>query len=91
MWRSDFSMDHFENALLADEMGVIVGASHHEPCCRSGGEFQALRKRIRSMEQSGVFCRTQRESANSGATDFFVIKTVKALLQLECGASLIPI
>lgn len=44
MWRSDFSMDHFENALLADEMGVIVGASHHEPCCRSGGEFQTLRK-----------------------------------------------
>ena len=24
-------------------MGVIVGASHHEPCCRSGGEFQRLR------------------------------------------------
>lgn len=44
MWRSDFTLDHLENARLADRMGVIVGASHHEPCCRSGGEFQRLRR-----------------------------------------------
>ena len=44
MWRSDFTMDNIENAALADKMGVIIGASHHEPCCRSGGEFQKLRK-----------------------------------------------
>ena len=44
MWRSDFTLDHIENAQLADEMGVIMGASHHEPCCRSGQEFQTLRK-----------------------------------------------
>ncbi len=44
MWRSDFTLDHLENAKLADKMGVIMGASHHEPCCRSGGEFQKLRK-----------------------------------------------
>lgn len=43
MWRSDFTLDYFENAVLANEMGVIVGASHHEPCCRSGQEFQRLR------------------------------------------------
>ncbi len=43
MWRSDFTLDHLENAALADKMGVIMGASHHEPCCRSGGEFQKLR------------------------------------------------
>ncbi|SDB12752.1 Glycosyl hydrolase family 115 [Pseudobutyrivibrio sp. YE44] len=43
MWRSDFTLDHIENAQLADEMGVIMGASHHEPCCRSGQEFQTLR------------------------------------------------
>lgn len=43
MWRSDFTLDYFENAELANEMGVIVGASHHEPCCRSGQEFQRLR------------------------------------------------
>lgn len=44
MWRSDFTLDHLENAKLADRMGVIMGASHHEPCCRSGGEFQKLRR-----------------------------------------------
>lgn len=44
MWRSDFTYDEIENARLADRMGVIVGASHHEPCCRSGGEFQKLCK-----------------------------------------------
>ena len=43
MWRSDFTLDYFDNAVLANEMGVIVGASHHEPCCRSGQEFQRLR------------------------------------------------
>ncbi len=42
MWRSDFTLDHIDNAKLADQMGVIIGASHHEPCCRSGGEFQKL-------------------------------------------------
>ena len=44
MWRSDFTLDHIENAILADKMGVIVGNSHHEPCCRSGQEFQILNK-----------------------------------------------
>ena len=45
MWRSDFTLDHIENAILADKMGVIVGNSHHEPCCRSGQEFQILNKK----------------------------------------------
>ncbi|MCR4903005.1 MAG: glycosyl hydrolase 115 family protein [Butyrivibrio sp.] len=44
MWRSDFTLNHIENAELANEMGIIVGASHHEPCCRSGQEFQTLNK-----------------------------------------------
>ncbi|MBP5244255.1 MAG: glycosyl hydrolase 115 family protein, partial [Succinivibrio sp.] len=43
MWRSDFTLDYFANAELANEMGVVGGASHHEPCCRSGQEFQKLR------------------------------------------------
>ncbi|WP_035766418.1 glycosyl hydrolase 115 family protein [Butyrivibrio sp. NC2002] len=44
MWRSDFTLDNIENARLANEMGIVVGASHHEPCCRSGQEFQTLNK-----------------------------------------------
>lgn len=42
MWRSSFSEDGpgIENARLADEYGVIMGTSHHEPLCRAGVEWQ---------------------------------------------------
>jgi len=42
MWRSSFSEDGpgLENAHLADEYGVIMGSSHHEPLCRAGVEWQ---------------------------------------------------
>ncbi len=45
MWASRFSDDGpgLENAILADELGVIMGASHHEPCCRAGEEYRYLR------------------------------------------------
>ncbi len=42
MWRSSFSEDGpgLLNAELADTLGVIMGASHHEPMCRAGVEWQ---------------------------------------------------
>src|SRR5574344_6243 len=45
MWSARFSDDgpDEENAKLADELGVIMGASHHEPCCRAGEEYKYLR------------------------------------------------
>ena len=45
MWSSQFSLDGpgLANAELADEMGVIMGASHHEPCCRNGEEYRYVR------------------------------------------------
>ena len=45
MWSAQFSLDGpgLENAELADEMGVIMGASHHEPCCRNGEEYRYVR------------------------------------------------
>lgn len=45
MWASRFSDEGPEllNAELADELGVIMGASHHEPCCRAGEEYKYLR------------------------------------------------
>ena len=44
MWASRFSDDGpgLANAELADELGVIMGASHHEPCCRAGEEYRYL-------------------------------------------------
>lgn len=45
MWASRFSDDGpgLANAELADELGVVMGASHHEPCCRAGEEYRYLR------------------------------------------------
>jgi len=41
MWSSNFSGDgpKLASAELADELGVIMGTSHHEPLCRAGVEF----------------------------------------------------
>jgi len=45
MWSARFSDDGpgLANAELADELGVVMGASHHEPCCRAGEEYRHLR------------------------------------------------
>ncbi|MCQ2422486.1 MAG: glycosyl hydrolase 115 family protein [Lachnospiraceae bacterium] len=45
MWASIFPEDGpgLENAILADELGVVMGASHHEPCCRQGEEYRYVR------------------------------------------------
>lgn len=45
MWSAQFNLDGpgLLNAELADEMGVIMGMSHHEPCCRNGEEYRYVR------------------------------------------------
>ena len=45
MWASCFACDGpgLQSAELADELGVIMGLSHHEPCLRHGEEFSKLR------------------------------------------------
>ena len=45
MWSSCFSIDGpgLESAELADELGVVMGLSHHEPCLRHGEEYRHLR------------------------------------------------
>lgn len=47
MWSSSFSDDGpgIANAELADIYGVIMGASHHEPMCRAGVEWQQIYKK----------------------------------------------
>jgi hypothetical protein len=39
MWGKSLFDDDPENARLADEMGVVVGTSHHEPMCRAQAEW----------------------------------------------------
>ena len=42
MWNSSFWEDGpvLANAELANELGIIMGTSHHEPLCRAGVEWQ---------------------------------------------------
>jgi len=39
MWNSAFYADDPLNGTTADDMGVIIGTSHHEPMCRSQKEW----------------------------------------------------
>lgn len=45
MWSAIFPNDGpgLENAILADELGIVMGMSHHEPCLRQGEEYKYLR------------------------------------------------
>lgn len=51
MWASVFAEDGpgALNEQLADEYGIVVGNSHHEPCLRAGEEFQ------RSVRAGGAY------------------------------------
>lgn len=45
MWSSSFLLDgpELESMKLADEYGIYIGMSHHEPCMRSGAEYSKVR------------------------------------------------
>ena len=45
MWSSSFSLDGpgLASAELADTYGVVMGASHHEPCLRASEEWDKVR------------------------------------------------
>lgn len=45
MWASNFNLDGpgLKSAYLADELGVVMGTSHHEPCMRAGAEYGKMR------------------------------------------------
>ena len=44
MWAWAFYEDDPENSRLADEMGIIIGTSHHEPMARNHQEYARRRK-----------------------------------------------
>ncbi|GGW60658.1 glycosyl hydrolase 115 family protein [Alishewanella tabrizica] len=39
MWNNAFADDDWQNALLADEMGIVMSNSHHEPMLRADKEW----------------------------------------------------
>lgn len=44
MWGRMFYVDDAQNAVLADEYGIVMGTSHHEPLTRAHAEWSALGK-----------------------------------------------
>ncbi|OMQ07876.1 glycosyl hydrolase 115 family protein [[Flexibacter] sp. ATCC 35103] len=44
MWGRMFYVDDPQNAILADEYGIVMGTSHHEPLTRAHAEWSALGK-----------------------------------------------
>ncbi len=45
MWWASFSSDDTINPILADEMGIVVGTTHHEPMMRAHAEWEPFRKK----------------------------------------------
>ena len=46
-----------ESMKLADEYGIYIGMSHHEPCMRSGAEYSKVRGMGRWTEkESRISC-----------------------------------
>ena len=79
MWSARFGDDGpgLANAKLADEYGIIMGMSHHEPCLRQGEEYKYLREKIRYMAMHGISGRTGKASSGSGKTDCFGEENLK--------------
>jgi len=44
MWGNAFYADDSENSILADEMGIMMGTSHHEPMARNHQEWARHRQ-----------------------------------------------
>ena len=50
MWSSAFNIDDPDNPRLADEYGIVMGTSHHEPLMRSAGEWNRYKKNFGNGE-----------------------------------------
>ena len=46
MWATAFNEDDPENPRLADEMGIVMGTSHHEPMMRAHKEYTSRREEV---------------------------------------------
>ncbi|MFZ0431028.1 MAG: glycosyl hydrolase 115 family protein [Acidobacteriota bacterium] len=53
MWGKSFNTDDPENPRLADEMGVVMGTSHHEPMMRSQQEWKLFGRGPWNYEKNG--------------------------------------
>src|SRR5690606_10812760 len=52
MWASGFNEDDPVNPLLADEYGIVMGTSHHEPMMRAHKEYTKRRQEVGPWDYS---------------------------------------
>ena len=52
MWDSKFNEDDPQNPLLADEYGIVMGTSHHEPMMRAHKEYTSRRNEVGPWDYS---------------------------------------
>ena len=52
MWATAFNEDDPESPRLADEMGIVMGTSHHEPMMRAHKEYTSRRNEIGPWDYS---------------------------------------
>ena len=50
MWATNFNEDDSESPRLADEMGIVMGTSHHEPMMRSHREYLKRKEQVGSWD-----------------------------------------
>ena len=72
MWGNAFYFDDPLNGPLADEMGIIMGTSHHEPMARNHQEW--VRYKIAKMREAGA--RNDDEAPAEARWDYAVNKEV---------------
>lgn len=54
MWSSAFNIDDPENPRMADEYGIVMGTSHHEPMIRSANEWSRTKRQYGNAEWNYV-------------------------------------
>jgi hypothetical protein len=52
MWATDFNEDDPESPRLADEYGIVMGTSHHEPMMRSHQEYLSRKEAVGPWDYS---------------------------------------
>ena len=55
MWGTNFNEDDPESPRLADEMGIVMGTSHHEPMMRSHREYLQRKEQIPAEAQDAFY------------------------------------
>ena len=76
MWGNAFNDDDKLNPILADEYGVIIGTSHHEPLARAHDEWRRYKGGKWNYDQNPEQLRTFWESGLSRVADIEQIITV---------------